>query len=241
MANTTPDRLRIQLVNDSELRDEVFRLRYRAYLSEGEIPESRSSQFADEYDSRPNQVTWALFHNDKLVGTMRSMFYQPSSQLLLPEHKVFGDQLVKSVPNDVRVVSGNRFAVDPDSDRNDKRYSFALLKHHMMVALVKADWAVAAVRTNHLAFYRRVLQMQVASEPRFYDEMNSGFTLLSANVLDNYSAICSRHPSLRASTSDLALLKSIPESFDAPLAETVSASVPTASTSKAKDEIVQET
>lgn len=216
MATRKRESLRIQLVNDSKLRDDVFRLRYRAYLSEGEIPESRSGMFSDQYDERPNQVTWALFNGDQMVGTMRSMFYQPSSQLMLPEHKVFGDLLVKSVPNDVRVVSGNRFAVDPDTDRNDKRYSFALLKHHMMVALVKADWAVAAVRTNHLAFYRRVLQMQVASEPRFYDEMNSGFTLLSANVLDNYSAICSRHPSLRASTSDLALLKSIPESFDAP-------------------------
>ncbi len=216
MVATKRESLRIQLVNDNKLRDEIFRLRYRAYLSEGEIPESRSGIFSDEYDERPNQVTWALFDGDRLVGTMRSMFYQPSGQLMLPEHKVFGDFLVKSVPNDVRVVSGNRFAVDPDTDRNDKRYSFALLKHHMMVALVKADWAVAAVRTNHLAFYRRVLQMQVSSEPRYYDEMNSGFTLLSANVLDNYSAICSRHPSLRASTSDLALLKSIPESFDAP-------------------------
>lgn len=216
MAATKRESLRIQLVNDNKLRDEIFRLRYRAYLSEGEIPESRSGIFSDQYDERPNQVTWALFDGERLVGTMRSMFYQPSSQLMLPEHKVFGDFLVKSVPNDVRVVSGNRFAVDPDTDRNDKRYSFALLKHHMMVALVKADWAVAAVRTNHLAFYRRVLQMQVSSEPRYYDEMNSGFTLLSANVLDNYSAICSRHPSLRASTSDLALLKSIPESFDAP-------------------------
>jgi len=238
MATSKREPLRIQLVSDSQLREDVFRLRYRAYLSEGEIPESRAGKFSDEYDNKPNQVTWALFDGDKLVGTMRSMFYQPSSQLLLPEHKVYGDLLVKSVPAGVRVVSGNRFAVDPDSDRNDKRYSFALLKHHMMVALVKADWAVAAVRTNHLAFYRRVLQMKVASEPRFYDEMNSGFTLLSANVLDNYSTICSRHPSLRASTADLALLKSIPASFDAPY-PAEPASKPAKKTVKATDSTIQ--
>ena len=219
MAISSRETLRIQLVHDAALRDEVFRLRYRAYLSEGEIPESRSGMFADQYDERPNQVTWALFHGERLVGTMRSMFYQPGRQLRLPEHKVYGDELLQAVPENVRVVSGNRFAIDPETDRSDKRYSFALLKHHMMVTLVKADWAIAAVRSNHLAFYRRVLQMQIASEPRFYDEMNSGFTLLTANVLDNYSAICSRHPSLRASTSDLALLKSIPASFDSAVSE----------------------
>jgi hypothetical protein len=203
----------IRIVSDPTLRDEVFRLRYRAYMNEGEIPENRSGMFYDDYDEAPNQVSWALFLGEELVGTVRSMFFSPAGSLLLPEHKVYGDIIPNMLPYNARVVSGNRFAIDPAHVNMGKRLTFQLLKHHIMVALVKGDWAIAAVKQHHQPFYERVMSLTAASEPRYYDEMNSSFTLMVANVLDKYASVCARHPTLRPNTSDLALLKLIPDSF----------------------------
>lgn len=206
--------LQIQIVDNARLRDEVFRLRYRAYHNEGEIAESRSGIFADEYDDAPNQISWALSLDGTVVGTLRSMFYHSSMKRMLPEHKVFGDIIPKVIPQETRVISGNRFAIEPSMKAMGKRLTFLLLKHHMTVALVKGDWGLAAVKKHHMPFYRRVMQLEAVSEPRYYDEMNSGFTLMATNVLDSYSTVCMRHPSLRSTTGDLALLKQIPASFD---------------------------
>ncbi|MGB7301901.1 MAG: hypothetical protein WA888_24140 [Burkholderiaceae bacterium] len=213
MIEKAPGPLSIRIVNDAKLRDEVFRLRYRAYTNEGEIPDNRSGMFADEYDDAPNQVSWALFMGNDLVGTVRSMFFSPAAEVLLPEHKVYGDIIPRVLPYNARVVSGNRFAIDPAYVSMGKRLTFQLLKHHIMVALVNGDWAIAAVKKHHQAFYERVMRLTPASEPRYYDEMNSSFTLMVANVLDKYASVCARHPSLRPNTSDLAFLKQIPDSF----------------------------
>jgi hypothetical protein len=210
-----PQALRIEPVVDRSLRMAVYRLRYRAYHAEGEIPASATSVFCDAYDEQPNHVLWALFEGDRLVGTLRSTFFDPNGRYQLPEHKVFGDLIPKIVPSDARIVSGNRFAVDPELDKNNKRYTFALFKQHMLVALVKADWAIAAVKQHHLHFYSRVMQLEQRSEARFYPEMTSGFYLMAANVLDNYPLVCSRHPTLRVSTADISLLNRLPALFDA--------------------------
>jgi hypothetical protein len=211
----TQNELRIEPVVDKALRMAVYRLRYRAYSTEGEIPSNPSGLFFDKYDEQPNHALWALFEGDRLVGTIRSTFYDPNGRFLLPEHGVFGDLIPKVVPPEARIVSGNRFAVDPELDKNNKRYTFALFKQHMLVALVKADWAMAAVKAHHLPFYARVMRLEQRSEARYYKEMTSGFYLMAANVLDNYPVVCSRHPTLRVSTADISLLNRVGTLFEA--------------------------
>lgn len=198
--------LRIEPVVDQPLRQAVYALRYRAYLADGEIADDSSGVFRDEFDEQPNHILWALFEGERLVGTIRSAYYDPEQPLMLPEHKVFGDLIAAIIPRAARIVSGSRFAIDPQIDRTNKRYAFALIKQHMLVALVKADWALAAVREQHLQFYTHVLRLKREGEPRRYQEMRSDFHLCAADVLDNYASVCARYPTLRASSADFSLL-----------------------------------
>ncbi len=48
-----------------------------------------------------------------------------------------------------------------------------LLRHYMLVAHQHADFALAAVRVNHLPFYRRVLKLDRVSEGRLYPGLTS--------------------------------------------------------------------
>lgn len=221
--------LRVEPVHSADLRREVYRLRYRAYVAEGEITPNASKMLVDEYDVMPNHVLWALFEGDRLAGTIRSTFYEPGSQDRLPEHGVFASEIESVVPANARIVSGNRFAIDPEMDRSQRRYTYALFKHHMLLGLVKADWALAAVRSNHIPFYQRVLLLDQVSEPRRYPNMNSGFFLMATTFLDSYPVICARHPTLRATSKDLELIDHIQDLFEAPAAPAVSA-VTTATT-----------
>ena len=208
--------LRVEPVHSADLRREVYRLRYRAYIAEGEITPNASKMLVDEYDVMPNHVLWALFEGDRLAGTIRSTFYEPGSQYRLPEHGVFGSEIESVVPSDARIVSGNRFAIDPEMDRSQRRYTYALFKHHMLLGLVKADWALAAVRSNHIPFYQRVLLLDQVSEPRRYPNMNSGFYLMATTFMDSYPVICARYPTMRASSKDLELIDRIQDLFETP-------------------------
>jgi len=72
-----------------------------------------------------------------------------------------------------------------------------LLRHFMVTALHRAsDWAVAAARSNHLAFYRRVFRASVVSEGRFYPGLRCPMHLMACDLRRNNALITKTTPLL---------------------------------------------
>ncbi len=112
--------LRIKRAVSSELRDEIFSLRYRAYLSEGAIEVSENQRFEDDYDQQPNHILWALTEHEQVVGSIRTTWFDPAAEhLLIPEMAGYADEVSRTVPPSAKILSGNRFVTEPNrQERN---------------------------------------------------------------------------------------------------------------------------
>jgi hypothetical protein len=190
--------LRIKRAHTAQLRKEVYRLRYRAYRKEDAIEPSAAGTFEDQYDDQPNHVLWALTFEQKLVGSFRTTWFDPSERQPIPEMRGYSDDLAQLVPDGACILSGNRLVTDPDLSSANAQAVLLLLRHLLVTASHKAsDWAVAAARTNHLAFYRRVFRVNVASESRVYPGLRCPMHLMACDLKQNRELIMERTPLLK--------------------------------------------
>lgn len=189
--------LSVKQVHAAELREQVYALRYRAYLHEGAIDPTPSESFSDHYDRQPNHVLWALFDAGVLVGSIRSTWYDPGSAWSIPERDCYGDCLDRHIPAEARLISGNRFVTEPHRPQQSDRYAMQLLRHHLTLAAPLSDYGVAAVRANHLRFYRRVLKMERGSEARVCPGLKCAMHLILAETRRTMELIYRDAPCLR--------------------------------------------
>lgn len=66
--------LHIRRAIHPELREQIYALRYRVYRRENALDEIPSAMFMDRYDTQPNHVLWAATKNDRVVGSIRTMW-----------------------------------------------------------------------------------------------------------------------------------------------------------------------
>src|SRR5260221_806025 len=60
-----------RLAETPEEKDEIYRLRYRAYLREGAILPSQSERVTDRYDDEPNNFTFGVYYRGELYSSIR--------------------------------------------------------------------------------------------------------------------------------------------------------------------------
>ena len=60
-----------RLAETPEEKDEIYRLRYRAYLREGAILPSESERVTDRYDDEPNNFTFGVYYRGELYSSIR--------------------------------------------------------------------------------------------------------------------------------------------------------------------------
>ena len=189
--------LRVKRVHSEALRNEVFALRYRAYRSENAIAESPHERFEDAYDAQPNHILWALTDHERVVGSIRTTWHEPNAPWTIPEMEGYAGDVARIAPAQARMLSGNRFVTDPERPDRDSLYAMLLLRLHMMVADARAEWAFAAVRINHLPFYRRVLRLERASEGRLYPGLTSTMYLTACHFPTHIDRVYANTPALR--------------------------------------------
>jgi hypothetical protein len=189
--------LRVKRVHTDELREEVYALRYRAYLSESAIESTPEERFEDKYDRQPNHILWAITEHEKVIGSIRTTWFDPSQGWSIPEMDGYGDDFRRAIPAGSRVLSGNRFVTEPGRTDSGSLFAMLLLRHHLYVATVKADHAVAAVRINHLPFYKRILRLERVSEGKQYPGLTSTMFLTACEFKANIDSVYRISPQLR--------------------------------------------
>lgn len=190
--------LRIKRVHTQALREQVYALRYRAYLRENAIEECTEERFEDKYDSQPNHVLWALTENEEVIGSIRTTWFDPAEVHLIPEMIGYAEDLAKSVPENVKLLSGNRFVTSSSFDSSPQT-AMLLLRHYMETAhYYQTEWAICAVRKNHEPFYRRVLHLKKHSEEgRIYPGLTCQMYLMSCDFKKNINAVYHNYPILK--------------------------------------------
>ncbi len=192
--------LRIKRVHTPALREQVYAMRYRAYRRENAIPESTYERFEDEYDLQPNHVLWALTENENVIGSMRNTWHcSESSEYLIPEMTCYGDEIIKSIPSNARILSSNRFVIEQEQSVMDSTDILLLLVRCSMLTAdyKKIDWIVAAARKNHLPLYQYLLKLEQASDSKIYPGLSSAMYLMVGNLEKTLTAVYEKNPNLK--------------------------------------------
>ena len=198
--------LRMKRVHSDALRDEVYALRYRAYRHEEAINACPTERFVDAYDAQPNHIIWALCEHNRVIGSIRTTWFDPALSWSIPEMEGYGEDVARIVPPKTRILSGNRFVTEPDQPKRSSLLAMLLLRYHTMVAHQRAEYALAAVRVNHLPFYRRVLKLERVSEGRIYPGLTSTMFLTACQFQQNIEQVYTRTPFLRPQGQEHMLL-----------------------------------
>jgi N-acyl amino acid synthase FeeM len=187
-----------RLAETSEEREEIYSLRYRAYLREGAIQESPLRRNTDQYDGLPNSWTFGVYVRGELYSSVR-ISVLTSEWRLSCSTEIFGEMLHPRLDRGEIIIDPSRFVADPDKAKRFPELPYVTLRlAYMACEYFNADLGLAIVRAEHQAFYRRVFLHETIAEPRMLPGllkpvglMAADFPALKEKVFERYPMMCS--------------------------------------------------
>lgn len=193
----------------AQTRDEhelIYRLRYDGNLREGTIDPNETGQLADEYDELPSCFNLGVRFDGKLGAALRLHLLTrdtPKSVLV----GAYPDIVPELVQSGAVIIDVTRLVADFDMARTRPGLPYVTVRLAMAAAEhFNADFLLAAVRREHIPFYRREFMARQLCEPRPYPTLVKPLALFCIDFRNDFDAIAARHPFYRSSASERATL-----------------------------------
>ena len=162
------DNVDYRLAQTPEEKEEIYHLRYRAYLREGAVEPSADQRVIDQYDDAPNAWTFGIFIQGELCSSVR-ISVLTSEWRMSCSAEAFGDILHPRLDRGEIIIDPTRFVADPEKAKRFPELPYATLRlAYLACEYFNADIGLAIVRAEHQAFYRRVFLHETIAEPRFF-------------------------------------------------------------------------
>jgi hypothetical protein len=186
-------RVRYKVMTDGQGLEEVYRLRYKCYRAERSIAENERGIMADPFDETPNCVHVAVEMEGEILASVRLHIASKLSPLS-PTMDVF-PEILDDIKRGQTVLDSTRFVIDPAARKQRVPLHFLVLRIPFLATMFyDIDLALAPVRAEHSAFYRRYLGYELAVEPRRYPGLKKPVQLLTAKVREQRDAVLARTP-----------------------------------------------
>jgi hypothetical protein len=175
-------------------REAIFRLRYQAYLREGEIGPVPSKLFSDHVDDEPNTFNFGVYIDGVLAGAIRLSVTMPGGALL-PAIEVFEDVLSPEIRAGKTFVDPSKFVADYASSKQYPELPYIILRvAWVAMAYFKADLMLGAIRVEHQPFYKRVWRCQLICPPRPYPGLCTPVCLVTVDYDAVQDEVHRRYP-----------------------------------------------
>jgi N-acyl-L-homoserine lactone synthetase len=189
-----------------EQKDEIYRLRYRAYLREGAILPSESERVTDRYDDLPNNFTFGIYIRGELHSSIR-ISVLTSEWRGSPSSEMFADLLHPELERGKVIIDPTRFVADPEKARKCPELPYVTVRlGYVACAHFNADIGLANVRPEHRAFYRKVFLQEPWGEPRLYPGLIKPVGLVAAKYPEIRERVFQRFPFMRSSAFERRML-----------------------------------
>jgi hypothetical protein len=189
-----------------EEREAIFRLRYDAYLAEGAIRPNPDRRFADSYDDLGNAWIFGVYIDDTLVSSIR-LHVATLEFPDMPALTAFPDYLQPVLQAGKIIVDPTRHVVDRTAVQRHPHLVYLTLRLGWLSAeYFQADEVLAAVRTEHQAFYRRVYGHRVVCEARPYLLLEKPLSLMTLDYFAVRDRVNRRYPFFRSSVFERRML-----------------------------------
>src|SRR4051812_13481634 len=193
------DQVDYRVAQTPEQKDEIYRLRYRAYLREGAIRPSTDGRVIDQFEDAPNAWTFGVYFQGELYSSIR-VSVLTSEWRMSPSVELFGDVLHPELDKGKVIIDSTRFVAEPERARNFPELPYVTVRLGSMAGVYfNADYGLAIVRPEHQAFYRRVFLHETWCEPRLYPGLVKPVGLMAAHLPTVRDRVLARYPFLRSS------------------------------------------
>jgi len=201
------DRIDYRLIETPEDRDEIYRLRYKAYLNGGLILPSESGQVRDDYDDAPNVWIFGVYVDGQLCSSVR-IHVLTSECRMSYSTELYGDHLHARLDRGEVFVDPARLAADPEKARRLPELPYLTLRlAYLACEYFNADTGLAMVRPDHQPFYRRVFLHEPVAEPRAFPGWHTMKTSLMASDFKNLrEKVLTRFPIMRSNAFERRML-----------------------------------
>jgi hypothetical protein len=188
-----------RLVETPEEKDEIYRLRYRAYLREGAILPSESRRVTDRYDDEPNNFTFGVYYRGELYSSIRISVLTDRWRGS-PSSEMFSDLLHPELARGKTIIDPTRFVADPDKGKIFPELPYVTVRlGYVACGHFNADIGLANVRPEHRAFYRKVFLQAPLGEPKLFPGLIKPVGLMAAKYPEIRDRVFQRFPFMRSS------------------------------------------
>ena len=188
--------------DSGEVREAIYRLRYKAYLREGTISADSSGTFSDSYDETDNAYLCGLYLDGQLASSLR-LHAASKEHPNFPSLEVFPEYLQPELDAGKVLIDSTRFVTDEQLSRLHRGLPYGTLRLCMVAAeYFRADYLLAAVRAEHQAFYRRAFDLRVICKPRPYPLLAKPISLMMVHFPSAAEELYRRYPFFRSSPSE---------------------------------------
>jgi hypothetical protein len=200
------DQVDYRLAETPEEKDEIYRLRYRAYLREGAIQPTSDQRVIDQFEDAPNAWTFGVYFQGELYSSIR-VSVLTSEWRMSPSVELFGDVLHPKLDQGLVFIDSTRFVADPEKARNFPELPYVTVRLGSMAGVhFNADFGLAIVRAEHQAFYRRLFLQETWCEPRLYPGLVKPVGLMAAHLPTVRERVLARYPFLRSTAFERRML-----------------------------------
>jgi hypothetical protein len=200
------DQVDYRLAETPAEKEEIYKLRYRAYLHEGAIRPSADQRVTDQYEDAPNAWTFGVYLHGELYSSVR-ISVLTSEWRLSCSAEAFGEILHPRLDRGQIIVDPARFVADPDKAKRFPELPYVTLRlAYMACEYFNADIGLAIVRAEHQAFYRRVFLHESIADPRFFPGLLKPVGLMAANFPALREKVFERYPVMRSTAFERRML-----------------------------------
>lgn len=200
------DQVDYRLAQTPEEKEEIYRLRYRAYLREGAVQPSADKRVVDQFEEAPNAWTFGVYIHGELYSSIR-ISVLTSEWRMSPSVELFGDVLHPLLDKGLVFIDSTRFVADPDKVKHHPELPYVTVRLGSTAGVYfNADYGLAIIRPEHQAFYRRVFLHETWCEPRLYPGLVKPVGLMASHLPTVRERVLTRYPFLRSSAFERRML-----------------------------------
>ena len=200
------DRVDYRPIETPEDRDQLYLMRYRAYLHGGLILPSESQRVSDRYDDVPNAQTFGIYVDGELCSSIRLHVLTPEWRTSYST-ELFGDILHPRLDQGEVFIDPARFVADPEKAQRFPELPYLTVRLVFLACeYFNADTGLALVRAEHQAFYRRVFLNETIAEPRAFPNVTKKVALMATDFRIVRERVLARFPIMRSSAFERRML-----------------------------------
>ncbi len=197
------DRVEYRRIVHGEDLEEIGRLCYRSYRTRNVMHAAAVPSIVDDIDRDSHAFVYGVYVDGQLVSTLRIHHITPDHRRGT-SYALFPDILEPLLNAGMHFVDPTRFAADPDLLSEYPAIPYITLRIAAMASVFfEADQCLAAVKPEHMAFYKRIFGTSVLAEAREHTGYGIKVGLGAAPVRKIRDAVLTRFPFFKAQPHEM--------------------------------------